>query len=93
MRVATADGRSGVTRYRLDTGSLFAMLTDGVVEGPSMQLDEGLDHVVRLAGISAVARLDADASAAAVIKGAAQVGHDDEAAVLVIAHDGPDAQP
>ncbi|MFJ2764562.1 PP2C family protein-serine/threonine phosphatase [Streptomyces prasinus] len=82
-----------VTRYRLDPGGLFVMLTDGVVEGPSMQLDEGLGHVVRLAGIAAVARLDADALAAAVIKGAAQVGHDDDAAVLVVAHAGPDARP
>lgn len=82
-----------VTRYRLDTGSLFVMLTNGVVEGPSMRLDEGMDHVVRLAGIAAVARLDANALAAAVVKGAEQVGHDDDAAVLVISRDGPDAQP
>ncbi|EFL37556.1 PP2C family protein-serine/threonine phosphatase [Streptomyces fungicidicus] len=82
-----------VTRYRLDTGGVFVMLTDGVVEGPSMRLDEGLDQVVRLAGIAAVARMDTDALAAAVIKQAERVGHDDDAAVLVIGHDGPGTRP
>lgn len=79
-----------VTRYRLTTGGVFVMVTDGVVEGPSMGLDEGLDHVVRLAGIAAVAQMDADALAAAVTKGAEQVGHEDDVAVLVVGHDGLD---
>jgi serine phosphatase RsbU (regulator of sigma subunit) len=82
-----------VTRYRLDTGGVFVMLTDGVVEGPSMRLDEGLDQVVRLAGIAAVARMDTDALAAAVIKQAERVGHDDDAAVMVLGHDGPAVRP
>ncbi|CAL9340672.1 serine/threonine-protein phosphatase [Streptomyces cellulosae] len=82
-----------VTRYRLDSGGVFVMVTDGVVEGPSMRLDEGLEQVSRLAGIAAVARMDVDALAAAVIKGAAEVGHDDDAAVLVIGHDKPAGQP
>ena len=82
-----------VTRYRLDSGGVFVMVTDGVVEGPSMRLDEGLEQVSRLAGIAAVARMDVDALAAAVIKGAAEVGHDDDAAVLVIGHDEPAGQP
>lgn len=81
-----------VTRYRLTSGGVFVMVTDGVVEGPSMRLDEGLEQVSRLAGIAAVARMDADALAAAVIKGAAEVGHDDDAAVLVIGHE-PSGQP
>lgn len=58
-----------VTQYRLDSGGVFVMVTDGVVEGPSMRLDEGLEQVSRLAGIAAVARMDVDALAAAVIKG------------------------
>ncbi len=37
--------------------------------------------------------MDVDALAAAVIKGAECVGHDDDAAVLVVGLDGPDAQP
>ncbi|GGW78099.1 PP2C family protein-serine/threonine phosphatase [Streptomyces caelestis] len=82
-----------VTRYELTTGGVFVLLTDGVVEGPSLPLEEGLDQVMRLAGIAAVAGTDVDALAAALIKGAERVGHDDDAAVLVVGLDGPDAQP
>ena len=77
-----------VTRYRLSQGGVFVLLTDGVVEGPSMSVEEGLDQVVRLAGIAAVAGLEAHALATAVMKGAERVGHEDDAAVLVVGHDG-----
>lgn len=79
-----------VSRHQLTSGGVFVLLTDGVVEGPSMPLEEGLDQVVRLAGIAAVAGLETQALAAAVIKGAARVGHEDDAAVLVVGHDEPD---
>ncbi|GGN11443.1 PP2C family protein-serine/threonine phosphatase [Streptomyces fuscichromogenes] len=82
-----------VARYRLTTGGMFVLLTDGVVEGPSLPIEEGLDQVVRLAGVAAVAGLDAQSLAAAVIKGAERVGHEDDAAVLVMGHEGPDATP
>ncbi|MFD5451075.1 PP2C family protein-serine/threonine phosphatase [Streptomyces sp. NPDC003470] len=82
-----------VTRYRLTTGGVFLLLTDGVVEGPSLPVDEGLERVVRLAGIAAVAGMEAASLAAAVIKNAALVGHEDDAAVLVVGHDGRAAQP
>jgi hypothetical protein len=49
--------------------------------------------VVRLAGDAAVAGLDAESLAAAVIKGAELVGHEDDAAVLVVGHEGPGLQP
>ncbi|MGW3360374.1 PP2C family protein-serine/threonine phosphatase [Streptomyces bungoensis] len=81
--------RYPVTRHRLGTGGVFVLLTDGVVEGPSLNIEEGLDQVVRLAGIAAVAGLKAQALAAAVIKGAESVGHDDDAAVLVVRLDAP----
>lgn len=81
-----------VTRYRLTTGGVFVLLTDGVVEGPSMELDQGLDQVVRLAGIAAVAGLDASSLAAAIIRGADQVGHEDDAAVLVLGYEGAEDQ-
>jgi serine phosphatase RsbU (regulator of sigma subunit) len=77
-----------VMRHRLTTGGVFVLVTDGVVEGPSLSLDEGLDKVVRLAGVAAVAGLEAGALAAAVIKMAGSVGHEDDAAVLVVGHDG-----
>ncbi|MER6220048.1 PP2C family protein-serine/threonine phosphatase [Streptomyces sp. 900105755] len=79
-----------VSRHRLTTGGMVVLLTDGVVEGPSMPVEEGLDQVVRLAGIAAVAGLQAQSLAAAVIKGAERVGHEDDAAVLVMGHDDPD---
>jgi serine phosphatase RsbU (regulator of sigma subunit) len=82
-----------VTRYRLTTGGVLVLLTDGVVEGPALNIDEGLDQVVRLSGIAAVAGLTADSLAAAVIKNAERVGHEDDAAVLVVAHDGRKVQP
>ncbi|MEU3660233.1 PP2C family protein-serine/threonine phosphatase [Streptomyces sp. NPDC032940] len=82
-----------VTRYRLTTGGVFLLVTDGVVEGPSLTVDEGLERVMRLAGIAAVARMEATSLAAAVIKNAALVGHEDDAAVLVVGHDGRAVQP
>ncbi|WP_129311366.1 PP2C family protein-serine/threonine phosphatase [Streptomyces sp. L2] len=78
-----------VTRHRLSTGGVYVLLTDGVVEGPSLSIEDGLDQVVRLAGVAAVAGLEAHALAAAVIKGAESVGHEDDAAVLVVGLDGP----
>ncbi|PZT71259.1 serine/threonine-protein phosphatase [Streptomyces sp. SW4] len=82
-----------VTRYRLTTGGVFVLVTDGVVEGPLLSLDEGLDQVVRLAGVAAVAGMEAGSLAAAVIKNAEHVGHEDDAAVLVVGHDGRKFQP
>ncbi|MET9084486.1 PP2C family protein-serine/threonine phosphatase [Streptomyces sp. NPDC004237] len=82
-----------VSRYRFATGGMFVLLTDGVVEGPSMSVEEGLAQVVRLAGVAAVAGLEAQSLAAAVIKGAERVGHEDDAAVLVVGHDGLDRPP
>ncbi|MFF8537882.1 PP2C family protein-serine/threonine phosphatase [Streptomyces sp. SAS_267] len=87
-----AGTRYPVTRHRLTTGGVFVLLTDGVVEGPSMNVDEGLDQVVRLAGVAAVAGLSAGSLAAAVIKGAERVGHEDDAAVLVVRHGAPAAR-
>ncbi|MGW4569023.1 PP2C family protein-serine/threonine phosphatase [Streptomyces sp. NPDC004561] len=78
-----------VARHRLTAGGLFVLLTDGVVEGPSLHIEDGLDQVVRLAGIAAVAGLESHALAAAVIKGAESIGHEDDAAVLVVGMDGP----
>ncbi|MFG2881950.1 PP2C family protein-serine/threonine phosphatase [Streptomyces sp. NPDC048297] len=81
------------TRHRLTTGGVFVLLTDGVVEGPAMTIDDGLDQVVRLAGAAAVTGLEVHALAAAVIKGAESVGHEDDAAVLVVGHGEPDERP
>ncbi|MEU6776781.1 PP2C family protein-serine/threonine phosphatase [Streptomyces sp. NPDC046759] len=82
-----------VTTHRLATGGVFVLVTDGVVEGPSLNIEDGLEQVVRLAGIAAVAAVEARALAAAVIKGAESVGHEDDAAVLVVGLDGPAGHP
>ncbi|MFJ3640323.1 PP2C family protein-serine/threonine phosphatase [Streptomyces sp. NPDC090108] len=80
-----------VSRHRLSTGGVFVLLTDGVVEGPALSVEQGLDRVVRLAGIAAVAGLEVHTLAAAVIKGAESVGYEDDAAVLVVGHEGQGA--
>ncbi|OKJ66585.1 PP2C family protein-serine/threonine phosphatase [Streptomyces sp. CB02460] len=75
-----------VTTRSLSGEGAFVLLTDGVVEGPSYSLDEGLDEVVRLVR-SGVAE-DADALADAVMGSAERTGHQDDAAVLVLRHGG-----
>ncbi|MEN3585175.1 PP2C family protein-serine/threonine phosphatase [Streptomyces sp. ZYX-F-203] len=82
-----------VTRYPLPVGGVLVLLTDGVVEGPRLDVDHGLARVVHLVEVGAVAGLDADALAASVIRAAEHVGHDDDAAVLVIARERPASRP
>ncbi|WP_394436590.1 PP2C family protein-serine/threonine phosphatase [Streptomyces sp. SGAir0957] len=76
-----------VTRHRLDTGGVFVLPTDGVVEGPSLDLDDGLGQVRRLAEVTAAAGLGVDTLVGGVMKLADSVGHEDDAAVLVVGHD------
>ncbi len=74
--------RYAVSRRRLTGEGTFILLTDGVVEGPSYPIDEGLAEVLRLASTCADAA--PDDLAAQVIKVADLTGHSDDAAVLVI---------
>ncbi|NEB80863.1 serine/threonine-protein phosphatase [Streptomyces sp. SID14478] len=76
-----------VTEHRLTTGGVFVLPTDGVVEGPTMDLDEGLRQVKRLAEVTAAAGLGVSTLARGVMKLADSVGHEDDAAVLVVGHD------
>ncbi|MFK0098046.1 MULTISPECIES: PP2C family protein-serine/threonine phosphatase [unclassified Streptomyces] len=76
-----------VTTRSLDSEGAFVLLTDGVVEGPSYSLDEGLDEVVRL--VRSRVTGDADALADAVMGSAERTGHQDDAAVLVLRHGCP----
>ncbi|MFF2960125.1 PP2C family protein-serine/threonine phosphatase [Streptomyces sp. NPDC057963] len=73
-----------VTRRRLTSPGAFVLVTDGVVEGPSFPIDEGLDAVTRLV-VSQVAA-GADELADAVLRAAERTGHEDDAAVLVLRH-------
>ncbi|MEY9965626.1 serine phosphatase RsbU (regulator of sigma subunit) [Streptacidiphilus sp. MAP12-16] len=76
-----------VTRRLLPTAGAFVLLTDGVIEGPSFPIEAGLEQVTRVvrAGVGA----DPGELAAEVIKLADLTGHTDDAAVLVLRHDGP----
>ncbi|MET8925612.1 MULTISPECIES: PP2C family protein-serine/threonine phosphatase [Streptomyces] len=74
-----------VARHHLDVTGSFVLLTDGVIEGPSLTIDDGLDRIRRL--VSAHATADAEDLADQVLKAAALTGHEDDAAVLVLRHD------
>ncbi|MGW1895661.1 PP2C family protein-serine/threonine phosphatase [Streptomyces sp. NPDC002004] len=78
-----------VTRRRLCAAGTHIMLTDGVVEGPSLPVDEGLREVARLAAAATAAGMEAGPLASTVIRVSESVGHDDDAAVLVLCHDAP----
>ncbi|MDH6123621.1 PP2C family protein-serine/threonine phosphatase [Kitasatospora sp. GP82] len=79
-----------VTRRRLSAAGAFVLLTDGVVEGPSFPIEAGLEQVCRVvrAGVDAGPDPDPGRLAAEVIKVADLTGHTDDAAVLVLCHDG-----
>ncbi|MFI6858418.1 PP2C family protein-serine/threonine phosphatase [Streptomyces sp. NPDC050421] len=73
-----------VTTRRLTADGAFVLLTDGVIEGPSYPIDEGLDAVVRL--VRSRVGDDADELADAILGTAERTGHEDDAAVLVLRH-------
>ncbi|REK87994.1 serine/threonine-protein phosphatase [Streptomyces inhibens] len=75
-----------VTRRRLSQVGAFVLITDGVVEGPTYPIENGLAQVA--ARVRAGYDGDADDLAAEVISVADLTGHSDDAAVLVIRHDG-----
>ncbi|MBM7440363.1 PP2C family protein-serine/threonine phosphatase [Streptomyces sp. HB132] len=79
-----------VTRRVLDAEGAFVLLTDGVVEGPSMTIDDGLDRIRRL--VSAHYRADAEELADRVLHAAVFTGHEDDAAVLVLRHENTSAR-
>ncbi|MER5438214.1 PP2C family protein-serine/threonine phosphatase [Streptomyces sp. NPDC002790] len=76
-----------VACHRLTTGGVVVLPTDGVVEGPDLDLDDGLRKVQRLAEVTAAAGLGVDTLVGGVMKLADSVGHEDDAAVLVVGHD------
>lgn len=80
-----------VVHRRLTRPGYLVLLTDGVVEGPAYPLDEGLAEVTRLVGAGRGA--DPGVLASRVIRVADRTGHDDDAAVLVVRHDGPPDAP
>ncbi|MFI6345018.1 PP2C family protein-serine/threonine phosphatase [Streptomyces sp. NPDC050560] len=85
-----AGARYPVTRHRLTAAGAFVLVTDGVVEGPSYPLEEGLERVRGVVGCHPDA--DPDDLAGAVMRMAESVGHADDAAVLVLRHDAAPAR-
>src|SRR5207247_2561597 len=80
-------GESYPSTRRLLTGvGAFVLFTDGVVEGPSYPIEEGLKRVAELVGEACCT--DPDELAAQVIKVADLTGHTDDAAVLVLRYGG-----
>jgi hypothetical protein len=73
--------------FTLDEDSALVMVTDGVVESPSLTLDAGLELIGTLAGEALHDGLDAEATADRVLDAVA-VGHIDDMAVLVIRRTG-----
>ncbi|MEU9778283.1 MULTISPECIES: PP2C family protein-serine/threonine phosphatase [unclassified Streptomyces] len=81
-----------VARRALSDGGAFVMVTDGVVEGPSFSVEEGLDAVAALVREAVRGGLPAGELAARVMGVAARTDHVDDAAVLVLLHD-PRGEP
>ncbi|AEH09538.1 MULTISPECIES: PP2C family protein-serine/threonine phosphatase [Protofrankia] len=78
--------RYPVTRRLLTGTGAFVLLTDGVVEGPAFPLERGLERVVHV--VRGGCEADPDVLATKVIDVADLTGHCDDAAVLVLRHDG-----
>ncbi|MER5916049.1 PP2C family protein-serine/threonine phosphatase [Streptomyces sp. NPDC001982] len=74
----------GEESFALEGDSALVMVTDGVVEGPSLSLDAGLERAGRLAAQALHDGLDAEATADRVLDAAVAVDHLDDVAVLVI---------
>ncbi|MER5535158.1 SpoIIE family protein phosphatase [Streptomyces mirabilis] len=70
--------------FTLDADSALVMVTDGVVEGPGLTLEAGLERAGTLAGTALRDGLNAEETADRVLDAAGAVDHLDDVAVLVI---------
>ncbi|MFD3496418.1 SpoIIE family protein phosphatase [Streptomyces sp. NPDC058690] len=70
--------------FALDKGNALVMVTDGVVEGPSLTLEAGLERAGTLAGAAVHDGLNAEETADRILDAAVAVDHLDDVAVLVI---------
>ncbi|MFI5633613.1 SpoIIE family protein phosphatase [Streptomyces sp. NPDC051664] len=70
--------------FTLDEGSALVMVTDGVVEGPGLTLEAGLERAGTLAGAALHDGLNAEETADRILDAAVAVDHLDDVAVLVI---------
>jgi serine phosphatase RsbU (regulator of sigma subunit) len=74
----------GEETFTLDEDSVLVMVTDGVVEGPGLTLEDGLERVGTLAAQAVQEGLDAEETAGRILDSADAVDHLDDVAVLVI---------
>ncbi|MFE0251356.1 PP2C family protein-serine/threonine phosphatase [Streptomyces sp. NPDC059010] len=81
LGIQAGESYPSTSRKLTDVGA-FVLVTDGLVEGPSYPIEEGLERVATLAG--GACRDDPDELAAKIIKVADSTGHSDDAAVLVL---------
>lgn len=79
--------RYPVTLHTFRQPGVVALLTDGVVEGPTFPIEEGLGTVARVLRESVT--LGPDEVADRVMEVAELTGHSDDAAVLVLSHGAP----
>ncbi|MGW4607342.1 SpoIIE family protein phosphatase [Streptomyces sp. NPDC004532] len=70
--------------FTLDRDTALVMVTDGVVEGPDLSLDAGLEHTGTLAARAVHDGLSADETADLVLDAAVALNHPDDLAVLVV---------
>ncbi|MER6123462.1 SpoIIE family protein phosphatase [Streptomyces sp. NPDC001795] len=70
--------------FTLDEGSALVLVTDGVVEGPGLPLEAGLERAGTLAAEALHDGLNAEATADRILDAAVAVDHLDDVAVLVI---------
>ncbi|MGW3725583.1 SpoIIE family protein phosphatase [Streptomyces sp. NPDC000851] len=74
----------GEETFTLDEDSALVMVTDGVVEGPGLTLDAGLERAGTLAAQAVHDGLNAEETADRILDAAVAVDHLDDVAVLVI---------
>jgi serine phosphatase RsbU (regulator of sigma subunit) len=70
--------------FTLDEDSALVMVTDGVVEGPGLTLEAGLERAGTLAGAALHDGLNAEETADRILDASVAVDHLDDVAVLVI---------
>ncbi|MET9880470.1 SpoIIE family protein phosphatase [Actinacidiphila glaucinigra] len=70
--------------FTLEEGAALVIVTDGMVEGPGLTLDAGLERAGTLAGRALHDRLDVEAMADLILDAVVAVNHLDNVAVLVI---------
>jgi serine phosphatase RsbU (regulator of sigma subunit) len=79
-----ADADYAEETFTLDKDAALVMVTDGVVEGPGLTLEAGLERAGTLAGAALHEGLNAEETADRVLDAAVAVDHLDDVAVLVI---------